>query len=528
MYEEQREPKQLRVQGHIPAYCAGTLLRTGPSISTVDNAKTKDGSFKLNHWFDGFSQIHKFTLEVENTTSSDDLEKGVRVTHQSRRQVDELIQKVQETGRMDAITFAQKRDPCDSLFKKLKATFTPYHDSGPGMENMCVTFMPPVHPAMLQGSGHSDKSRVYATTSDHSRIKAFDIDTLEPYGVVDQRQLHSSLDGQLSASHAGHDPATGDIFNYNLKLGPRPTWQIFHTRASDGHTSILAKITGIPASYLHSTFLTQNFFVLCVWPAHFSHGGANVLWTRNIVDAIAPFDKSARTTWVVVDRRHGRGEVARFQSKGFFAFHTVNAFERTSEAGVDIVCDIVEYPSTSIMHMLDYEHVLSTGPHAGALPRCEDASYRLRRYELPLSSDGRGARNGARDALCVASVLPERSVELPTINPRVAMQEHRFVYGLLTRGKATFTDGLGKTDVRTGECVVWERHAHTPGEAIFVPDPNGTAEDEGALLSMVLDGLTGRSYLLCLDARDLSEIGRADVDVPMALGLHGVHLPPRE
>jgi torulene dioxygenase len=46
----------------------------------------------------------------------------------------------------------------------------------------------------------------------------------------------------------------------------------------------------------------------------------------------------------------------------------------------------------------------------------------------------------------------------------------------------------------------------------MIPNPEGTSEDDGVLLSVVLDGMRGKSYLLCLDARNLSELGRANVD----------------
>lgn len=56
-------------------------------------------------------------------------------------------------------------------------------------------------------------------------------------------------------------------------------------------------------------------------------------------------------------------------------------------------------------------------------------------------------------------------------------------------------------------------------------DPAGRAEDDGVLLSVVLDGDRGKSYLLCLDARDMTEVGRAEVDGVVGFGFHGEHVP---
>lgn len=41
------------------------------------------------------------------------------------------------------------------------------------------------------------------------------------------------------------------------------------------------------------------------------------------------------------------------------------------------------------------------------------------------------------------------------------------------------------------------------------------------LLSVVLDGHMGKSYLLCLRARDLHELSRAQMDTVVSLGFHG-------
>lgn len=82
-------------------------------------------------------------------------------------------------------------------------------------------------------------------------------------------------------------------------------------------------------------------------------------------------------------------------------------------------------------------------------------------------------------------------------------------------------DGIAKFDNTTQNSIFWEREGHTPGEAIFIADPNGKNEDDGVLLTVVLDGYVERSYLLVLRAKDLSEMGRAEVPGPVAFGFHG-------
>ena len=56
---------------------------------------------------------------------------------------------------------------------------------------------------------------------------------------------------------------------------------------------------------------------------------------------------------------------------------------------------------------------------------------------------------------------------------------------------------------------------------MFVAAPGAEAEDEGVLLSVVLDAERGGSFLLVLDARDLDELARAEAPHHIPFGFHG-------
>ncbi|KAB8293714.1 hypothetical protein EYC80_009199 [Monilinia laxa] len=86
-------------------------------------------------------------------------------------------------------------------------------------------------------------------------------------------------------------------------------------------------------------------------------------------------------------------------------------------------------------------------------------------------------------------------------------------------------DGISKVDTLNNTTSYWENPVgHTPGETIFIPDPNGIEEDDGVLLSVVLDGFQGTSYLFCLDGKTMQEIGKAECDWAVAFGAHGHHV----
>ncbi|KAL2826028.1 carotenoid oxygenase [Aspergillus pseudoustus] len=514
-------PTDLRIIGTFPRCVSGTLYRTGPAHYKV---QTPNGTYARHHWFDGFTQIHRF--EISHVADSDRTNPSpqTRVTYTSRSQCDELLEEARRGRNLDTyVTFGQKRDPCMSYFGKVKCLFKPAdpgHDR-PKMQTVGVTVRPGI-----PGYGED----VVVALTDNDLAQHLDRETLEPVGVTRQSGLHPDLKGPLSSAHAAYDPETGDLYNFNLDFGRNATYRIFSTSATTGKTSILATITGpgIKPAYIHSFFLSGDFIVLCVWPLYFQGHGAAILWERNVIDAVK-FNRDAKCQWFVVDRRaNGRGLVASFESESFFAFHSVNAFqEESSDTAegqvVDVICDVVKYEDDHVMRNLYYENVLSTGsgaaPHEGARPT-------IVRYKLGGIPKTGPKKKGVSPVEVVRTI--EQAVELPTINPRFATMRQRYVYGIVDRGYSSFVDGLGKTDLETGEIKYWgmEPKPHTPGEAVFVPDADAEdeSEDAGYLLSVVLDGEKGTSYLVCLDARTMTEVARAECDHAISFGLHGVHL----
>ena len=89
--------------------------------------------------------------------------------------------------------------------------------------------------------------------------------------------------------------------------------------------------------------------------------------------------------------------------------------------------------------------------------------------------------------------------------------------------KSGFIDQLVKADVRRGEAVTWRDRGCFPGEPIFVRRPGARGEDDGVVLSVLLDGDRRRSALAVLDARSMEEIARASVPHHIPFGFHGAY-----
>ena len=101
---------------------------------------------------------------------------------------------------------------------------------------------------------------------------------------------------------------------------------------------------------------------------------------------------------------------------------------------------------------------------------------------------------------------------------------YSYVYGI---GKPTdstgYFDQIIKINLQTGANQLWKQKGCYPSRPLFIPMSNQTTEqeeDDGMLLSIVLDSNEKKSFLLILNAKTLEEVGRALLPhhIPFTIG----------
>ena len=123
--------------------------------------------------------------------------------------------------------------------------------------------------------------------------------------------------------------------------------------------------------------------------------------------------------------------------------------------------------------------------------------------------------------------IDDRFHEFPQVRADRTARAHRFGY---TSG---FDTGIGsnntyKIDYQTGVLAAHDHgEGRASGEASFVPDPDGSAEDDGWLVAFVYDGNSHSSEFVILDARDMGRAPVARVPMPQRVphGFHGAWVP---
>ena len=125
--------------------------------------------------------------------------------------------------------------------------------------------------------------------------------------------------------------------------------------------------------------------------------------------------------------------------------------------------------------------------------------------------------------------IAERGCEFPSLHPLWVGKENRYLYMNVTYSAKENgpLQAVMKLDKKLGSKQIWSA---TPrefaGEPVFVPRPHGVEEDDGWILSMVYDAALHKSYLVILDAKDITqEIAKLYLKHHVPYGFHGTWTP---
>lgn len=461
------EIDNLPLQGKIPHWLNGCLYRNGP-------AKFESSTASYNHWFDGQAMLHRYGFSEG------------QISYRNRFLATSPYTEMNSTGQLSSgFETVKPTSLATRLFKTLLETVG--YPTGQTY-NTNVSILP------LAG-------KLMALT-EQPVPTLFNPISLETEGAF---YFSDRLMGHLSCGHPQYDRKSQEYINYITCFGAINTYNLYRVKATETKRRLIAKIPVKEPCYMHSFALTENFIILVEFPLVIQPLAA-------IFGGKAPMHclkwKPERGTNFLVINKHSGKVVARFHSEAFFAFHHINAYERRDEIAIDI--------AASSQPDLMYKSYLK---QLRAATRSEDhplAEYR--RYILPMHRSDRSQEVSYE-------LRSQHPVEMLCINQRCQGRDYQYAYAVSHNLEwSSLVGQLLKLDVQNQSCVTWfEPHTY-PGEPIFVAAPNATAEDDGVILSVVLDEIKESSFLLVLDARYFTELGRAYLPHHVPLEFHGLFL----
>jgi carotenoid cleavage dioxygenase-like enzyme len=420
---------------------------------------------RLNHWFDAMGALHSFNI------------RGGKVDYICKYIECDSYKYASENGDLKYSEFAT--DPCRSIFKKVQSYVFPT------LPNM--TDNPKIHVAKI--------GERYMALGETPMQVEFDPKTLERVGV-------SEIDPGAFAYKTTAHPHFEDNNAYNLvvKFGMQSYYRI-HDMIKQGKP--LASVSVAKPAYMHGFGMSKKYFIiaagpLVVVPIHL------LFWKRPYIENHKWLPNEGAMIWVI-EKETGKVK-AKFETDPFFSFHHINAWEE----GDELVMDINAYDDASIV-----EH------------------YYLRELEkpdvnLPIGTVRRFRMN-LRTKRISSNLVSDACIELPRIDYDRYNTDgnYGFTYGisLHPEKRVGFYNSLVKINTKTGQSTYWHSDGCYPGEPCFIPSPGIKSDQEGVLLSIVLDTNNGNSFLMLLDAITMQEVARAVVPEPVVFGFHAEYFP---
>ncbi len=415
---------------------------------------------QYNHWYDGLAMLYKFAFH------------DGKVDFACKYLQSDAYLKARETGQVCFKEWAT--DPCQTIFEQFKAFVVEPELTDNGNINIIQ---------------YGDE---LLATSETPLPLCFDEDSLE---TREHAHYTDSLEGQIEPSHPHYD-REGRVYSYLLKYGLFSKYQVYRMDPDTMEREVIASIRVRTPAYMHSFAMTENYAVLVEFP--FIVRPIEMRFTTKPLIENFKWKPDRGTRYQVIDLKSGN--VTTYHGTAVFAFHHVNAYEENGSLLVDMIC----YEDASVVEELYLNKLRSNDP--------THADGKLHRARIPVGGTG---------DVQLRELCPQK-IELPRINyTQYNGRPYKYVYGAGTTQEGDWLDNITRINVETGESMTWfEGHCY-PSEPVFALKPGAEKEDDGVLLSLVLDSDAKNSFLLILDAHDLREIGRAYVKEVLPFSFHG-------
>ncbi|KAJ6653979.1 hypothetical protein lerEdw1_007611 [Lerista edwardsae] len=565
--QETPQPIPTKIEGHLPKWLRGKLLRNGPgkfefgkdkfslSENLLEPEKVKPvgvrpsthlsslllafvlADARFNHWFDGMALLHQF--EIENGA----------VKYRSKFLRSDSYMANSENNRIMISEFGTLAvpDPCKSIFERFRSRF-----EVKSTDNCNVNF------TVYKGD--------YYVSTETNLMRKVDLETLNSEKVNWSRYV--AVSGATAHPHYEPDGTAYNMGNSYGKHGSNyniirvPPQEPGSDDTSLQGAKVLCTIEPkekMKPSYYHSFGMSENYIIFIEQPLKMN------LWKfitakvlgNSFSDGIS-WEPQLNTHFYVVDKRTGQVLPGQYCSQALLFFHQINAFEDQGCIVLDICCqdeggaldayrlqnlhrtgqalDQVTWLWARVQLLLllwqTYNSVSRPYPRRFVLPISVAPGTPVGQNLSPLPYTSASAVKDADGKIwCTYESLHDErleeagGLEFPQINyARCNGKKYRFFYGC---GFGHMVgDSLIKMDSKTKELKIWKEEGMYPSEPVFVPEPNAAAEDGGVILSVVLTPRQNQgTFLLVLDAKSFAELGRARVPVQMPYGFHGVFVP---
>lgn len=366
--------------------------------------------------------------------------------------------------------------------------------------------------------------------NDWVQFQICDAKTLEPKRLLSYADINPELQGYGSCAHPVHDRKRGLTFNWIIDSATGKL-NVFclDVAANPAYMVWKAPLPCRPC-YTHAIAMTDKYCLFVRNPVHMDMSDV----TKSISDMLV-CEHDSPVEFYLLDKKDG-SLVAKYETKNFYFFHIANGYDyidpKTGDEMVHVdICSYKDehypYAEYGLANILDPLRPYQIG--------------NLVRYEMAAVNK---ADPNVMSRATVKAAIPGMAAELPRVSKTASMDpNYRYVYGVSGNGIpapgtdvpiARYSNGLGivhasfygylfKSDWKTGTFKQWipQNGESCPTEPIFIQRPGATEEDDGIVISILINKEGTHSILVGLDGKTFEEVARADMPQVYALGPHG-------
>lgn len=292
-------------------------------------------------------------------------------------------------------------------------------------------------------------------------------------------------------AHPKVDAVTGEMmfFGYSLAEPPYLHYSVVSAKGELLRTVPIDLPVGV---MIHDFAITEHYTIFMDLPLTFR-------WERmKRREPAFVFESELPSRFGILPRHGDNSSIRWFESPACYVFHTLNAYE----SGEEVVLIACRMNGTTVL-----------GASTSSPESKSDAPH-LHRWRFNLST-------GA----VVDEPLDDIPSEFPRVNEQRLGRPTRYGYtARIAPGSMPLFDGLIKYDLSTGGSQTHSfGSGRYGGEAVFVPRPGATAEDDGWLLTFVYDEVEETSELVVVNAMDMTTDPLARILIPTRVpyGFHG-------
>ena len=317
--------------------------------------------------------------------------------------------------------------------------------------------------------------------------------TLEDLGV----ESWTPIDG-ISA-HPKVDETTGELmfFNYS-KHAPYLHFGVV------GPDNKLKRYVPVPTPgprLPHDMAFTENFAILNDLP---------VFWDAKLLERnihAVRLHEGVPSRFALVPRAEGGGPIRWFEAEPTYVLHWLNAYEDGDEVILDGYFQENPTPQPRKDAPPGFEHMLAYLDEHSFLPKLHRWRFNLKTGET------------TEERLC------DRILEFGMINGRYAGRKYRYGYSTIPEPGWFLFRGFVKHDLETGATVDYLLPEGVyASEAPFAPRVDAKDEDDGYLVTFLIDERNGTSECAIIDAKNLAAgpVCRLALPHKLSSGTHAV------